>query len=429
MLSRVLASCALASLAMANTANAQSTLGFGAAIVIPVVAQTLSFSSEIFVHNPLGSALTVDVTLIEATTSFAPGPKSCTQLAVPAGGSVSFQLLAQCSLDPSKAHFGMLVIQDASAEAVNAVFAYSRTQNPQAIGFSVEGFPAGGLSGQSQRVNGLKRVLPPASTPFQTNCFVGSFGKPVDYFIRLKDATGSNIGTGIPGHLDAHQMIRYLDIFNAAGLGSGDFSNVSATFSSVNASTPGNRDHPLYMGFCTVQDNVSFGADFRIAKSYSAWDATHSQDMLGCTPPDCGAYDYAIPDATQKHVFQMFVRPPDNLKCTLLSDRLDELEMQLRQPRSLGDCDLCGLPAGSTAAATTPGPVVAGGDNQTSFYYGTGPDVIRPSDGAQLRDIWTLEVSARELVPAPIGPIPYSISCKSGNGIGGVAPYAAPDDF
>jgi len=416
---------------LAGTAIAQSTIGYGSAIVVPVVAHTVSFDTEVFVQNPLFTSptLTVNVTLVEATTAAVPGPKTCGQLVIPPGESASFVVATQCSLVGPN-HFGYLVVQDAATEAVNGMFVYSRTQNPQAIGFSIEGFPAGSLTGQSQRVNGLKRSAGPI--PYQSNCFVASFEKPVDYIIRLRNSGGGVIGT-VPQppatslHLEPHQMIRYLDIFAAAGL-AGDFSNVSAQINAVNPSSVGNRDHPLFASFCTVQDNVSFGADFRIGKSFNAWDATHALNFDGCTPAGCGAYDYAIMSTGKKQVFQVFIRPPDHVKCEILSDRLAELGMRLRQPRSIGDCDLCSLPAGSGAQASTPGAVVAGGFDQTSFYYDTGIDVIRPSDGAQTRDIWTIEVSARNGL-TPTVPIPFSLSCKAGNGIAQVAPFEANDDF
>ena len=109
----------------------------------------------------------------------------------------------------------------------------------------------------------------------------------------------------------------------------------------------------------------------------------------------------------KKQVFQVFIRPPDHVKCEILSDRLAELGMRLRQPRSIGDCDLCSLPAGSGAQASTPGAVVAGGFDQTSFYYDTGIDVIRPSDGAQTRDIWRGHSGVREHDQrAAHGPLP-----------------------
>lgn len=413
------------------SAHAQSTMAFGSTIVIPVVAQTGSYSTEVFVHSPVGGGtptIPVDVTFVEATTSGTPGSNACTQLVLPSNSSVSFQLATQCSLGAGS-HFGYLILHDASAESVNRMFAYSRTQNPQAIGFSVEGFPVGELSAQSQRVNGLKRVLPPAAIPFQTNCFIGSFGKPVDYVIRVRDSTGGTLGTPIADHLDAQQMRRYLDVFAAAGLPTGDFVNASVQINSTNASTPGNRDHPLFVSFCTVQDNVSFGADFRIGKSFTAFDATRVPQTAACSMADCGAYDFALSDVAQKHVFPMLVRPPDNLKCELLSDRLSDLELQLRDPDSLGDCDLCSAVEGTTAVPVTAGSVVAGGDNETSFYYSTGIDLIRPSDGAATRTFWKVEVSARESVPAPAVPITYSLKCSSGSGIVYAAPMLAADDF
>jgi hypothetical protein len=84
MYNKWLAACAIAvSTLAAAPAGAQSTLGYAPTILIPVVAQTVSFASEIFVHNPLGTALTVNVTLVEATTSSSPGPHACSQLVVP----------------------------------------------------------------------------------------------------------------------------------------------------------------------------------------------------------------------------------------------------------------------------------------------------------------------------------------------------------
>ena len=87
------------------------------------------------------------------------------------------------------------------------------------------------------------------------------------------------------------------------------------------------------------------------------------------------------------------------------------------------------MPPGSSAAPTTPGAVVAGGDNLTSFYYPTPVAVMRASDGQQLRNFWFVEVGAREIAPTPVGPIPFSLSCIAGNGTFYAAPYTAPDDF
>jgi hypothetical protein len=311
----------------------------------------------------------------------------------------------QCSLVGSN-HFGYLVVQDAATEAINAFFVYSRTQNPQAIGFSIEGFPAGSLTGQSQRVKGLKRSAGPV--PYQSNCFVASFEKPVDYIIRLRDSGGGVIGT-VPQapatslHLEPHQLIRYLDIFAAAGV-VGDISNVSAQINAVNPTSPGNRDHPLFASFCTVQDNVSFGADFRIGKSFNAWDATHAQNLTGCNPADCGGYDYPIHDTGKKQVFQVFIRPITSNASSRPTDFWSsDFGYALLEASATATCAHC-RPARSGPDDT--GSRCRRGFDQTSFYFDTGSDVIRASDGAQLRDIWTIEVSARD-GSTPAVPIPF----------------------
>ncbi|MEP6657253.1 MAG: hypothetical protein ABJC33_08450 [Betaproteobacteria bacterium] len=435
-LGRILASCTLAA-TVSGLAAAQSTIGYGTAILIPIVAQTASFSTEVWVQSPASNnpvtPLTVDISFFEANTSATPGPKSCGQVVVFPDQAQSFALGTKCSLTVGVSHHGMLVIEDAAPEQLNAFFAYSRTQNPQAIGFSVEGFPAGSLSAQSQRVAGLKRALPPAPIPFQTNCFVGALPDPVNYLIRLYDGTTTTqLGSGVTGTLLPFQMIRHLDIFAAAGLATGDYTNVTARIQTTNTNGPGNNDRPLFVSFCTVQDNNSFGADFRIGKSFQAFDEAHSQAQFGCIPadPDCASsYDFSILDVTKKHVFNLFVRPPDNIKCELQSNRLSDLEMQLREPGPIPLPFTFAVP-GTPLGATGPGAVVAGGNNQTSFYYSTGPRTVRLSDGASMRSYWTLEVSARETLPAPTTPIPYSITCRSGNGVLYWTPTtSAGDDF
>jgi hypothetical protein len=78
MFGKWMAVCAIAGgTLIAGAAGAQSTIGYGSAIVIPIVAHTVSFDTEVFLNAPLSVApLTVDVTLVEGTTSTAPGPKS-----------------------------------------------------------------------------------------------------------------------------------------------------------------------------------------------------------------------------------------------------------------------------------------------------------------------------------------------------------------
>ena len=62
------------------------------------------------------------------------------------------------------------------------------------------------------------------------------------------------------------QQYRYLDIFWIDGVNApaGDQSNVRAEFTQTSGGSAN------LIGFCTVQDNTSFGADFRIAKGYGS---------------------------------------------------------------------------------------------------------------------------------------------------------------
>lgn len=432
MTKQTLVVCSFAILSALNgTAEAQSYVGVDSRVVIPIVAQTGSYSSEVFVMNASSATpLTIDVLFIGANGSATPGNHDCGQIVVPASVSgepatTSFTLAGQCALNAGS-NFGSIVLQDTATPEVNQFFAYSRTQNPYAIGFSIEGFPASGIGAQSQRVIGLKRVAGPI--PFQTNCFVGSFDKPISYRIKLVDSSGVILGH-VDGSLLPFQMIRYLDIFAAVGAPAGDYLHYSAHIVNNNPQSSGNNAYPIYISFCTVQDNVSFGADFRIGKSGGSLDSVYNANNVGCTPSTAGcssSYDYAITNLTHKDVFALYVRPPDTIQCNLLSDSVVNLQMQLRQP-DVVPFALGLYPPGSAAFVRAAGPVVAGGTGQNSFSYDTGTDVVRVSDGASLRDFWSLEVSAT--AAAATAPIPYSISCISGGGTMYARPYSAAKDF
>jgi hypothetical protein len=62
--------------------------------------------------------------------------------------------------------------------------------------------------------------------------------------------------------LQPYQQFRYLDVFAQAGAPAGDLTNVRAEFTNLTAA------NKKLIGFCTVQENTTFSADFRIAKSY-----------------------------------------------------------------------------------------------------------------------------------------------------------------
>jgi len=386
--------------------QAMTTAGAGTRVVVPLVAATGSFQTEISVHSPWPAGVTITVEFYEANNSATPGKKTCTPVATTGIQTVAFDLRQQCALSEGSSHFGFVVLTDASADRANHFLAYSRTATPQGIGFSVEGFPIGNFSGAPASVTGLRGAT--TSAAFKSNCFVAALGEATSYRLRLLRGTDRmQIGTAITGTLGAWEMTRVLDVFAAAGVPAGDYANVDAVIDD-----PGNSGKAL-IGMCTVQDNAFFSADFRIAKSINARDVSALRQV--CFGNDCAGnllpgWDVAIADVTKKNVHRVYIRQPDRVACSLVGPRAADLEMQIRSPGNVNQ-----------------GFVAAGGSNQASFVLNTGErSAIAAGDATS----WFIEVGHRAGANAVV-PIPYGINCSSGNGISypNVLPGTFAHDF
>ena len=68
-------------LATAVTASAQQ-LGYNFNFTLPIVAETQSYHSTIYLHNPNLATLTASFTYIGATTSATPGMTTCAPIDV-----------------------------------------------------------------------------------------------------------------------------------------------------------------------------------------------------------------------------------------------------------------------------------------------------------------------------------------------------------
>ena len=261
--------CALAT----STAMAQSTFGSGTQIVIPTVANISVYQTTVFVRNPNPGPITLNVLYYQSINGTAPsGLRACSQVSLLANQSSNFDLGAQCGLNNTDDNFGMLVLEDSAA--TNPFFGYSRTQTPDGIGFSVEGFPVESFSGAPADVLGLQKVA--AAPNYRSNCFVASLGAPVNWQLDLvQSGTETVLGT-TTGSLAAFQTTRLLDVFSSLGL-VGDFSNVRASFS-----TPDNPA-PSFVGFCTLETSSNGSADFRIAKSLAQPPNTGGGQTLATT--------------------------------------------------------------------------------------------------------------------------------------------------
>ena len=383
---------------------AQSTAAGGSVLVIPLLAQTSSYTTEVTVQNPNAAPITLNVSYYEATNSSTPGPQACNPLMVPAHSSVPFRLPAQCTSLTAANHFGMLVLADAASQQTDTFLVYSRIQTPGGNGFSVEGFPIGTFSGADADVVGIKRQA--AAPIYQSNCFVDALGEAIDYQLVLRDGTtNAIIGNPLTGTLQPYQQIRYLDVFSAAGAPAGDYFNVRANFHVTTAdATPG---QPAFAGFCTVQESTYYGADFRIAKSIDANNDANRR-MICFGQDSCGAVSTTDPEQitgnTTRNVYSMIVTQPDFVACNLVAASTDlaNLQMRIRGP---------GLPFGSTVWPSS-APYDSGGAGKTSFYISTGPRNA-VDNGVATRWFIDVQETSGSTVTTPIS---YGITCQSGNG-------------
>ena len=245
----------------AAPASAQTALGASNVVIFPVVASTASFTSAVTLYNPNPSDVTVKLDYFDAANTESPGAAFCGNVSVPSFRSVEFTLAYACDLS-TNSHFGQLTATESTGNW--SILGYSRVENTQGSGFSVEGFPSANFAtSETLQVTGLKGSTGAAPVN-QTNCFVSSEGSVTLYEIRLfNGATGEQIGVTTSGGLYPFQQFRYLDVFQIASPPvDTDFSNVRAEFKRIDSSSP----QAPWIAFCTVQDNATMNADFRIGK-------------------------------------------------------------------------------------------------------------------------------------------------------------------
>jgi hypothetical protein len=249
---------ALLVLGFVPTASAQR-LGYDFRVAVPIVAQTGSYQSSIYLHNATTNVITLAVTYSGATGSVTPGQVSCPNVMVPADAVVGTSLTALCPSLNVGANYGALSLEGGTHAA------YTRAQTPQGNGFSVEGFIDFSYycsNGAVQSALGLIRQAAPPT--FQSNCFVWNReARPARVVFTLLQTDGAWIADDILV-LGSSELVRILDVFAALGAPSGDYANVRATFESI---VPiGGGSPATIMAYCTVQNNSTFDADFRIAK-------------------------------------------------------------------------------------------------------------------------------------------------------------------
>ena len=414
--SSALASSVLAALAVSFTTPvlAQSTDGFHSHLVFPVVVDSASFTQRFTFTNPdTNRTMTVVPTYVPGEGTTQAAPITCPQISLPAGKQIEFtSLRAVCPALAAGSQFGFLAVHKITE--TNRIFTgFSRVSNAQGNGFSVEAFPMHTFTSADAVVTGLRRATASGSAPaFQTNCFIGNLneltpaGSPVTTTVQytLRSSAGATLGSGVV-NLAPGKLTRLLDVFAAAGAPAGNHDDATITFHESSTGEPG------IISFCTVQDNSSFGADFRIAKQelgkstpYSGiggQDDSVSRDSTVSSEAahTGGARAFAIAAGASTNTHVVYFRHPDYVQCELIDPGTGVralanygLEMRLVDQYGTG--------------------VIAGGANSTGFgkvYLG---DKADRNNGANTR--YAIQVESNGSNEAANRP--YRLHCQSGSG-------------
>jgi hypothetical protein len=240
-------------------AGAQA-LGYSWGAIVPVLAQTGSYQSSIYIHSPSTAPISVTPTYTGALGSATAGKVECPPIAVSVDSVFASSLAALCpALNPGT-NFGGLELQGSGSE----ITAYTRAETPAGNGFSVEGFEIDTFycGTRTRTVTGLVRQEAPPT--YQSNCFLWNrLEQPARIVITLLAGNGSLLADDIVD-VASGTFVRMLDIFAALGSPPGDYGNVRVTFESI---VPIGGGTPTdVVAFCTVQNNSTFDADFRMSK-------------------------------------------------------------------------------------------------------------------------------------------------------------------
>jgi hypothetical protein len=407
----------------ASTAFAQSTDGFHTFQVFPVVVDTASFTQRFTFRNPNANILSMNVRYFPADGTTGPILNCGTKL-IAADSDITYtSLRSLCpNLNPGS-QFGFLYTYEVNT-ANNPYSGFSRIANPQGNGFSVEAFPAHTFTSAFSSVTGVRRLAATGGSPaFHTNCFLANLNEltapttaitDAEIDVRVYNSADVQIGSTLRINVLPGRMVRLFDVFDAVGAPLGDYNDARVEFSEQGETEPG------HMALCTVQDNTSLGADFRIAKqevvqdNHVVRDNTATSDIplsASTTTASARAFQIAAGGSHNDHVY--YFRHPDHVACTLINpatglEALDShgLEMRLMGPNGI--------------------EVIAGGSNETGFgdvYLG---DKYERNNGANTRYIIAVENNGQNFAAVRS----YRIHCTSGSGHtqGEIVRYQEPVD-
>ena len=400
-------------LGLSGGALAQTTDGYHSIQIFPVVVDTASFTQRFNFRNPndVQVSITPKYYPAQGTSS---GILTCPDIVIQGGKTATFTSLRQiCPSLAAGSQFGFLYTSELSPSSLPYA-GFSRVANPQGNGFSVEAFPAHTFTSADSVINGLRRRAASGPNPaFQTNCFIGNLNEvtasgpsttPVEY--TLYNSASTVIGSGTV-NLAPGAYVRLLDVFAAGGAALCDYDDAQMKVVELNNNV--DLGEPGIISFCTVQDNTSFGADFRIAKqevgnggmaypgdSLGAQDNHVARETLVDADAVGRAFEIGTGASANTHV--IYFRHPDYVQCEVINPSTGlravagyGLEIRLLDPD---------------------GVVVAGGDNITGWSDVFLGDKTERNGGANTR--YTVEVEDSQVNTGAVRA--YKLHCRSGSG-------------
>jgi hypothetical protein len=405
-------------LAFASPARSQSTDAYHGIQILPVVADTASFTQRFHFRKLLAATTNISPTYFPARGTSQSGPLACPSFVIPTLERTFTSLRELCPGLPDGPQFGYMRFTQTGG-AVNRTFSvYSRASSSAGAGFSVEAFPAHVFTEAFASVSGIRRLAAANGAPaYQTNCFIARLDEveplgtpgPMRVFYGAGDSEGNQIGSSSFVDLERGEMVRILDIFSAVGAPAQNFNDANFRVSPdiVGTSTVTGA----LMSFCTVQENTSLGADFRIAKTEfgtcgsesCTWmnpmddhvnrETTTGRDIQ--LAGDVAGRTFSIPSGAFQNSHVYYFRHPDFIACELINPQTNVratlaygLEMRLTLPG---------------------GAVIAGGNDVTGF----GPLYLGDKRGG-VNTRYVLQVESNE-GPQP-AERPYQLRCQSGSG-------------
>ena len=420
----LLGGCLVAALACGR-ASAQTTDGYHSIQVFPVVVDTASFAQRFSFRNPNATSVNITPKYFPASGTTATAI-TCPDIVIAAGKTATLASLRTiCPALPAGSQFGFLYTSETTAN--NLPYAgFSRVANPQGNGFAVEAFPAHTFTSADAVVNGIRRLAAANGQPaFQTNCFVGNLNDvtpaatPVSTPIHftLYDSATNVIGGGdlslTPGH-----VTRISDVFATGLAPAGDWNDAQVKFEELGP------DEPAILAFCTVQDNTSFGADFRVAKQeLGAGGQAFLGDVVGgqdnhvarntLTSVDSVGRTFTVATGANVNTHMVYFRHPDYVQCEIVDPNTNA--------RALTGYGL------EIRMLDQDGLVVAGGNNITGFpevYLG---DKTDRNGGSNTR--YRIEVEDSGVNTGALRA--YKLHCQSGSGhtLGDLIKYQVAGDL